>query len=241
MHRISIATLTMLSAFSAHAACNAQSGADRPHLVELYTSEGCSSCPPAEKWMSKLVDKPDEVGLEFHVDYWDNGGWRDPFDSKSYTQRQEKLSRRFNKGQFYTPQVWVDGDLWHNWPSGGPPNATVSTAPKLTIDAVPGDKVKTHIVAGDLGGQHIFVALTENGLSTSVRAGENKGRQLAHDQVVRAFEGPFDKTDVQTDLNVPRGTDLSKSSVVAFVQDEASGHVSQVVRLPLNQCAKATR
>jgi hypothetical protein len=241
MHRIFIAAMGTFAALSAHAGCTAQSGADRPRLIELYTSEGCSSCPPAEKWLSTLADKPSDVGLEFHVDYWDNGGWRDPFDSKTYTQRQEKLSRRFNKGQFYTPQVWVDGELWHNWPGGDPPNPAKAAAPTLSVDAVPGDKIKAHVVAGDLGGQHIFVALTENGLSTSVRAGENKGRQLAHDQVVRAFEGPFDKTDVQAELKVPRGTDLSKSSVVAFVQDEASGHVSQVVRLPLNQCSGATR
>ena len=124
MYRILIGTLaaTCAAASPAHGACTAQSGADRPHLVELYTSEGCSSCPPAEKWMSKLVGKPDEVGLEFHVDYWDEGGWRDPFDSKAYTKRQEKLSRKFNKGQFYTPQVWIDnqvmerdGALWFSW------------------------------------------------------------------------------------------------------------------------------
>ena len=70
-----------------------------------------------------------------------------------------------------------------------------------------------------------------------MRAGENKGRELAHDQVVRVFDGPFDSTDVQTELKVPRGVDLDKSSIVAFVQDESSGHVSQVVKLPLNQCA----
>jgi hypothetical protein len=240
MQQILIGALVAFAALPAHAACTAQSGADRPHLVELYTSEGCSSCPPAEKWMSKLVGKPDEVGLEFHVDYWDEGGWRDPFDSKAYTKRQEKLSRTFNKGQSYTPQVWIDGELWHNWPGGDPPDATKTAGPTLTVDAVLGDTIKTHIVAGDLGGQHIFVALTENGLSTSVRAGENKGRQLAHDQVVRAFDGPFDKADVQTELKIPKGVDLSKSNIVAFVQDESSGYVSQVVKLPLNQCSGTT-
>ena len=238
MVRSFVAALAMSVPLSAYAACSAQSVAARPHLIELYTSEGCSSCPPAEKWMSRLLEKPDVVGLEFHVDYWDDGGWRDPFDSKAYTQRQAKLSRRFNDGQSYTPQIWVDGQLWRNWPSGDPPQSTDAATPALTIDAMPGDTVKVHVVAANLGAQHVYVALTQNGLSTAVRAGENKGRQLAHDQVVRAFAGPFDKADVQAELKPARDVDLSKSSVVAFVQDETSGRVSQVVRIPLNNCAR---
>ena len=240
MVRSFVAVLAMSVPPSVYAACSAQSGAARPHLIELYTSEGCSSCPPAEKWMSRLLEKSDMVGLEFHVDYWDDGGWRDPFDSKTYTQRQAQLSRRFNNSQSYTPQIWVDGGLWRNWPGGDPPQSTDAAAPTLTIDAAPGDTVKAHVVASNLGTQHVYVALTENGLSTSVRGGENKGRQLAHDQVVRAFAGPFDKADVQAELKPPRGADLSKSSIVAFVQDETSGRVSQVVKLALDNCSRTS-
>jgi hypothetical protein len=170
-----IASMTL--AASAHAACSAQSGKDSPHLVELYTSEGCSSCPPAEKWMSSLVPKPGFVGLEFHVDYWDASGWRDPFDSKAYTQRQEMLVKRVKGGQPYTPQIWLDGTLWQNWPKGAPPAPYSGAQPGLQLDADVGASVKAHVAATgmDTGKQRIFVALTENGLSESVRAGENKG------------------------------------------------------------------
>ena len=132
-------------ATSAHAACTAQSGKDSPHLVELYTSEGCSSCPPAEKWMSSLVPKPGFVGLEFHVDYWDSPAWRDPFDSKSYTQRQEMLDKGVKGAQPYTPQIWLDGQLWNNWPKGAPPAPYSGAQPTVQVEANVADSIKAHV------------------------------------------------------------------------------------------------
>jgi hypothetical protein len=237
MFRILPLFASMAIAASAHAACSAQSGKDSPHLVELYTSEGCSSCPPAEKWMSSLVPKPGYVGMEFHVDYWDAQGWRDPFDSKSYTRRQEMLVKGVKGGQPYTPQIWLDGQLWQNWPRGDPPKPYSGTQPNLQVDAEVGASVKAHVAAtGMEGKQRLYVALTENGLSEDVRAGENKGRTLAHDEVVRAFEGPFDKAQVDVNLKLPDKADAAKTSVVAFIQNENGGDVFQVVKLPLDQC-----
>src|SRR5262249_26276217 len=92
-----LATLAALlgNAQAARAECSAQSsGADRPHIVELYTSEGCDSCPPAEKWMGTLRKHPELIGLEFHVDYWDNSEWHDPFSDHAYTMRQQTLAKR---------------------------------------------------------------------------------------------------------------------------------------------------
>jgi hypothetical protein len=226
-------------AASAHAACSAQSGKDSPHLVELYTSEGCSSCPPAEKWMSSLVPKPGFVGLEFHVDYWDSPAWRDPFDSKSYTQRQETLDKSVKGAQPYTPQIWLDGQLWNNWPKGAPPTPYSGPQPGLQVEASVADSIKAHVTTtGVAAGQRLYVALTENGLGEIVRGGENKGKTLAHDQVVRAFAGPFDQSQVDVELKLPEKNDIAKSSIVAFVQKENGGEVSQVVKLPLNQCTR---
>jgi hypothetical protein len=90
----------------------------------------------------------------------------------------------------------------------------------------------------DRSKQRFYVALTENGLGTTIRGGENKGRTLAHDQVVRAFAGPFDQAQADVNLKLPDKTDISKTSIVAFVQGENGGDVSQVVRLPLSQCTR---
>ena len=94
MFRSSVIAPLLLASATAGAACTAQSGADRPHVVELYTSEGCDSCPPAERWMSTLRKHSDLIGLEFHVDYWDGADFRDPFSDHAYTQRQQALARR---------------------------------------------------------------------------------------------------------------------------------------------------
>jgi hypothetical protein len=240
MFRISFAltVLTLAAAAPASVACSAQSTPDGLHVIELYTSEGCSSCPPADQWLSSLVATPGFTGLEFHVDYWDNTDWRDPFDSHAYTLRQEQLSRRSNRGQTFTPQVWFDGQLWRNWPHDPPASSHTAMTPTLKLDAVIGTSVRAHIVSTNLGksSQRVFVALTENGLSETIRGGENKGRTLTHDQVVRAFAGPFDKSDVDTELKIPDHTDRAKATLVAFVQDDTDGQISQAVKLPLAQC-----
>jgi hypothetical protein len=89
----------------------------RAHLIELYTSEGCSSCPPAEEWMSGLKNQPrlwqDIVPVAFHVDYWDRLGWRDPFASKLWTERQGEYSARWKTESVYTPAFVLDGKEWH--------------------------------------------------------------------------------------------------------------------------------
>ena len=82
------------AALAAPAACNATSGVSVPTVVELYTSEGCNSCPPADKWLSTIKDQPGVVSLAFHVDYWDRLGWKDRFADPAYTQRQNEVSAR---------------------------------------------------------------------------------------------------------------------------------------------------
>src|SRR5450432_1306595 len=104
-----ILLLTFIAVPPAAGACTVNSTAERMHLVELYSSEGCDSCPPAERWMSSLRTHADVAGLEFHVDYWDNADWRDPYSQHAFSAHQDAISRRSNRGQVYTPQVWVDG------------------------------------------------------------------------------------------------------------------------------------
>ena len=90
--------------------CSARSGAATPRVVELYTSEGCDSCPPADRWLSGLRGRDDVIALAFHVDYWDRLGWVDRFGSPAHTERQQRLSRAMGSRFVYTPQVLLDGD-----------------------------------------------------------------------------------------------------------------------------------
>lgn len=222
-------------------ACEAQSGAARVHLVELYTSEGCNSCPPAEQWMSTIRDSERLIGLEFHVDYWDSPAWRDPYARPAYAKRQETQARHAS-AQVYTPQIWVDGQLWRSWPKGDPPGTAQSAgaaAVTLHMSAEAGQKVKVRLQASGAASaehQRLYVALTENRLAQQIRGGENKGRRLEHDQVVRDFAGPLRLPDAETELKLPDGTVLANAALVAYVRNEDDGAIEQVLRMPLTEC-----
>jgi hypothetical protein len=229
------------------AACLAQSTADRPHLVELYTAEGCASCPPAERWMSSLRASKDYIGLEFHVDYFDVQGWRDPFGDPRYTARQKALTKHgaqdahfSTTSLYYTPQVIVDGRVWKNWPKATPPEPGTAPAPTLSLDVTPGSPIHARVASpastASPSSYRFYVALSENGLSSAVKAGENRGKRLDHDLVVRDLAGPLDLPQAEAELKVPSGFDPAKAAVVAFVQDEKSGDIVQALRLPLAQC-----
>ena len=229
-----------LLASVADAACVAQSGAERPSLVELYTSEGCSSCPPAERWLSSLRDSGGYVALEFHVDYWDTDSWRDPYSDARYTERQKATVARGRRNLVYTPQVVLDGRLWKNWPKAPPPPTVDTTGPALRLQLTPGTPWRATLDAvganaGDNWRMH--VAVTENALSNAVSGGENRGATLTHDHVVRAFSRALPLGHAEIDLALPDGIDAAQSSAVAFVQDQRSGEVVQVVRLALADCS----
>ena len=223
-----------------HAACVAQSSADRPHLVELYTSEGCSSCPPAERWLSSLRDSSGYVALEFHVDYWDSDSWRDPYSDARYTERQKAIVARGRRNLVYTPQVVVDGQLWKNWPKAPPPTTVDTAGPSIRLQLIRGTPLRatldTDSAIAHNNSWRMHVAVTENSLSNAISGGENRGATLAHDHVVRAFSTALPLGHAEIDLALPEGLDLAQSSVVAFVQDEHSGEVVQVVRLPIADC-----
>lgn len=171
--------------------CAAQSSAQMALLVELYTSEGCSSCPPADRWLSGLKSRPDAVALAFHVDYWDRLGWKDRFSSAAYSQRQANLQRSSGARYVYTPQVVIDGLDQPGWRGLKLPQPAAREKATLQLSlardgqayvaeirALPGAAAR---VAG-------YWALTEDGHASAVNSGENRGATLAHDFVVREYE-----------------------------------------------------
>ena len=191
--------LRLCSAFAAGAlaapiaqaqTCRAESGAQAPVVVELYTSEGCNSCPPADRWLSTLKDKPGVLAAAFHVDYWDRLGWKDRFASPLYTERQAQRQGAAGSRYSYTPQVVVDGRDRTDWS-----RATVSTPtrPAAAVDvavAHQGDRFVATVTpaAGAPERLAAYWAVTEQGHVTAVKAGENRGVTLQHDYVVRDYQ-----------------------------------------------------
>ena len=157
----------------------------RTHLIELYTSEGCSSCLTAEAWMTSLKTEPrlwhDFVPVAFHVDYWDHLGWRDPFAAKRWTERQTDYSLLWKSESVYTPAFALDGQEWHQ----GALTAATDPAGVLKV-IVNGDRLSATFKPAT-GGAHrydLHVAQIGFSMTADVTAGENNGRKLSHDFVV---------------------------------------------------------
>jgi hypothetical protein len=244
-----LACMTPLSAPMAQQTCSKQSPAHTVALVELYTSEGCSSCPPADKAVSALRQAAAQdlvVPLSMHVDYWDYIGWTDRFAKPEFTLRQYHLADEANSRAVYTPEIFLGTRELRSW--SGSLDANISDVNRkparasISIDAsMPASgklpvMVKTHSAQGG----KLFIALYENGLSSNVKAGENSGVVLRHDFVVRDWlgpialpsDGPGGNNAVARSLTVPVGVSAQHLGVAAFVQD-AHGDVLQALALPL--------
>lgn len=244
------------SAFAA--ACVRDSAPQRVPLVELYSSEGCNSCPPADRWLSAQAQaRRDDIALvALHVDYWDNLGWKDRFGDAAFTARQRALSRGGPSTFVYTPEVFVAGHELRGWRSSDAFEQAVDHARHMkpaadlhvraARDAQTVDVQARVTTRAGLADPQLFVALIEDGLVSSVRAGENRGETLHHDRVARTWSMPTASeppiasgapVDVQRRLAIPPDADRSKLSLLVFVQDGRSGEVAQAVSLPLSACA----
>ena len=170
--------------------CSAKSSSTVTPVVELYTSEGCNSCPPADRWLSRLKDDPNVVALAFHVDYWDRLGWKDRFASAAFTERQARQQQSNGARFSYTPQVVVDGRDRTDWPSVAVPIAARGAAPVQIELSADGDRVDATVRSSSRAPQRLagYWAVTEQGFTSNVRAGENQGATLHHDFVVRDYE-----------------------------------------------------
>jgi len=171
-----------------------RSGTTQVALIELYSSEGCSSCPPAEKWLGELREDPELwksfVPVAFHVNYWDRLGWRDVFATPEFTEREYRYSHAWQASSVYTPCFVRNGEEWR--PGGGRTAATSSTpVGELKITRTnSGEYHVTFIPAKAIDSSNkleVSVALLGGGIVSAVHAGENSGRQLHHDFVALAL------------------------------------------------------
>ena len=196
-----LSAMVMSGANSSAAERRFQSGPQQIALVELYTSEGCSSCPPAEAWLSRQKENPalwkQFVPLAFHVDYWDRLDWRDRFSSKQWTERQSRYAALWRSESVYTPAVVVNGREERGW-SGtrlGAPNDKQTGVLRVATSDGKTFAVEFRPAAESASVYEAHLALLGSGLSTSVRAGENSGRNLAHDFVVLDLQNADLKSD----------------------------------------------
>jgi hypothetical protein len=238
-------------ALTAHAAperaCSVASPAHRVALVELYTSEGCDSCPTADNWLNALNRerrRDSVVPLALHVDYWDNADWRDRFAQPAFTARQKYLGSTAGSGVVYTPAVFVGGREMRSWSSTTSFNERVqevSSQPAPADIRIGAQATPSGTVAFDAridartplpNDAFAYVAAYEDGLHSDVKGGENAGATLHHDRVTRKWIGPVPIVDGHARITGTYTADATHQGVVAFVQRESTGDVLQAAELP---------
>ena len=239
--------------------CDARSGSKTGVLLELYTSEGCSDCPPADKWFASLAASPSGAGisqLAFHVDYWDDIGWPDRFAQHAFAVRQSQRVKTGRSSTIYTPQVMLSSRLGLRWYK--PEQVEVALAEVQLMPA----KVSLHLrarpengawrvdVAADTrsppgSGSKLFLALYENALSSEVKSGENAGATLHHERVVRGLWGPWPLPAPGTAhglrVTPSKNSRVPQLGLTAFIQDANSGETLQALSLPLGPCAASEK
>jgi hypothetical protein len=236
--KIVIAILLCLLANKAAPAqtCSAHSGAKVPQVVELYTSEGCSSCPSADQWLSSLKGRSDVLAIAFHVDYWDRLGWKDRFASPDHTARQVQSMASSGARFAYTPQLILNGRDWRSTVLPAASNTPAGLAIELQRTG-PG-QVALSLRALDYAPARVRVwwVAVEDGHVSQVKAGENHGVTLKHDHVVRDYARlPVWETRSATQsmiLNVKASGEGDRPRrLIVVASDENNGRVLQAVQL----------
>lgn len=242
--------------------CEVSSGAATAAVVELYTSEGCSSCPPADRQLSELRRQLDAnaivVPLALHVSYWDQLGWSDAFAQKIFDARQSELLKKQRNKVVYTPQFFVNGQELRDWRTALPATIrainAIPAAVTITLKSTPADTrpakassaallLDADVAAADpRTAGALYVALSESGLVSHVLRGENGGATLRHDDTVRLWLGPFPlvrgKIRVQRKISLPAEWQSDRVQAVALVQSADDARVLQAVSTA--QCMAAT-
>ena len=232
--------------------CKATSPQTTVALVELYTSEGCDSCPPADRWLSSLGASyaPDRVvPIALHVDYWDYIGWKDPYAQQRFSSRQRKMAQLARAAMVYTPQVLLQGQDFRRWGTAAFDSAVskINARPakariSLALDTRRKGAFEVEALAELLdpvqqGDAALYLGTYENKLLSQVQAGENRSKALPHDFVVFEWLGPLEiraaaKLSEKRSLPLLPKAVAGHSGVVAFVQNRATAEVLQALMLP---------
>ena len=226
-------------------------------LIELFTSEGCSSCPPADELVAKIEKesqgKPVYI-LAYHVDYWNRLGWKDQFSSAEFSARQSQYSRYLHLDGVYTPQIVVNGKTeFVGSEEGKLRNAINSNLQKaadqlsVTTSAVEGSRLTLkYSITGNYNNDALMVAVIEKNAISKVESGENGGRTLSHVQIVRKLQKfMVNGSNGEVNVALPHGFDARNSEVIAFLQNTGGGTITGAARAALavgsNPAAAVTR
>lgn len=227
--RLFLISLLLVAANSAHA-LELRSGESQATLLELFTSEGCNSCPPADRWFSGLKDHPrlwkDLVPVAFHVDYWNYLGWEDRFASPVYAQRQRSFKSQGAARAVYTPGMMALGQEWRDWRYGRALPGSEEQTGVLSV-SIDGDDFQAAFDTGSEAKAHknpeLHVAVLGFGLQTPVKAGENRGELLEHDFVVLGYVRVRGPGPWQLPLpEAPHTEQAEKLAVAAWVSPRGS-------------------
>ena len=208
-------------------------------VVELFTSEGCSSCPPADEAVSQVSSAAAREGLpvyvlEWHVDYWDYLGWKDPYDSRAATERQYSYARAL-PSSVYTPQVVINGSLVPDYAGDG---RAIDQAARTLVKSPPAGALRLQVrpspspavlsvhadTDGAPAGTSILLVLVEDGLGALPTAGENAGRRLSHSSVVRSV-AILPSAGGDARIAIPGGVQVSRARLIGLVQDTRTMHI----------------
>jgi hypothetical protein len=190
MNKLSIFILSLFSMTVYAYDFALESGENQVQVIELFTSEGCSSCPPAERWLSGLKNHPqlwtDIVPIAFHVDYWDDLGWQDPYSSTAFSLRQRVYYAHGNLNAVYTPAVLVYGQEWRAWRNQGLAQYNKAVG-RLSVQ-LKGNRLKARFKTGPIKSEYnLNIALLGMNIRIPINAGENAGKTLSHDFVVLKY------------------------------------------------------
>ena len=223
-----VLSLVLIAGFSPAASL----AAERPVVVELFTSQGCNSCPPANAFLNEMSkQRRDVLALAFHVTYWDRLGWKDPFSMEAATRRQDVYGRRFGDGS-YTPEMVVDGAASMVGSARGEVNSAIENAKRNSRTAAPvsvtknGEQVSIEVGAGNGSGNILLIGF-DHEHTTAVGRGENSGRTLVEANVVRSIRsvGQWSGTVMRISERFPEGQD------VAVVLEAPDGRIIGASRL----------
>lgn len=212
-------------------------------LLELYTSEGCSSCPPADELLGKIQNELRDKNvyvLSYHVDYWDKQGWKDIFSNADYTKRQYDYARYMGKDPIYTPQVIINGKIDYigsqetSLRNGIKSALSKSASTNLSLEATQNANALAvnYTVEGTSKNSRLLIAVVQKEAKSNVKRGENANRVLSHYQIVRQLQSvDLNKAKKGTaSVHLPKNYNAQDFEIIGFIQDMNSGAILEVKR-----------
>jgi hypothetical protein len=244
--RAALAAAVLLSLIAAPLVARpaaAQQAAASPVVVELFTSQGCSSCPPADELLAELAGRPDVVALSLHVDYWDYIGWKDPYASPQYTARQQRYTESLNLRYVYTPQIVVDGYVNVVGTRRAEVLAAIETAARrdraIDISFVTSNGGIVIIPEGHAPdeGATVWLAVYDREQVTEIKRGENAGRKLRNANVVRSFErlGTWTGARLEIPLDLAGARARGRDGCAVIVQRGRAGPILAAAAMSLDE------